>query len=327
MPQNAAVRPEPTVQRKAAIAYAGARDHKGMVDVRPIEGFDLNRTIFQTLESPAARFIVRHRVGKDVEWHREAEAEVQAAYDRATEGLELPAVPEALTKFLVEECDFDVEHADGSFLDHLYFCFEYTAKHYPSGSPLVMLLHSILGTGTNTFAMEASKIPKLEALLSPSDFLQIAAFPTVLRLLYAGNLRDELRSNMGRTMTSISMRRVIDNEPLELSGEAFWEAMNYQLIHLVDFMPVANWAAHRSENSYVLFRDLFDLMDRAGRIDADVVFRQPARGPMLQGETASLGTLLTTVIPVKVTEVMTARSVQRFSEQCGHSLEYRIDWG
>ena len=128
-------------------------------------------------------------------------------------------------------------------------------------------------------------------------------------------------------MTSISMRRVIDNEPLELSGEAFWEAMNYQLIHLVDFMPVANWAAHRSENSYVLFRDVFDLMDRAGRIDADVVFRQPARGPMLQGETASLGTLLTTVIPVKVTEVMTARSVQRFSEQCGHSLEYRIDWG
>ena len=26
-----------------------------------------------------------------------------------------------LLKFMVEECDFDVEHADGSFLDHLYF--------------------------------------------------------------------------------------------------------------------------------------------------------------------------------------------------------------
>lgn len=326
MPQNAAVRPEPTVQRKASIAYAGARDHKGRVDVTPIASFDLGRTIFQTLESPAARFIVRHRLGKDVVWHRDAAAEVQADYDRVTEGLELPPVSEALRRFLVEECDFDVEHAEGSFLDHLYFCFEYTAKHYPNGSPLVMLLHSILGTGTNTFAMEASKIPQLEALLSPSDFLHVAAFPTVLRLLYAGPLRAELRENMGRSMRSISMRRVIDNAPMEMSGEAFWEAMNYQLIHLVDFMPVANWLAHRSDNSYVLFRDVFDLMDRAGRIDADVVFRQPAGGPLLQGESTSLGTLITTAIPSKVTEVMTARSVRRFSEQCGHSLEYRIDW-
>ncbi|MEM6290319.1 MAG: hypothetical protein AAGA54_03610 [Myxococcota bacterium] len=327
MPQNAAVRPEPTVQRKAAIAYAGARDYKGMVDVRPIENFDLNRTIFQTLESAAARYIVKHRVGKDVHWHRQAEADVQAAYDDATAGLELPAVPEDLTRFLVEECDFDVEHADGSFLDHLYFCFEYTAKHYPAGSPLVMLLHSILGTGTNTFAMEAKKIPQLQALLSPSDFLQVAAFPTLLRLLYAGALRDELRANVGRALKSITMHRVIDNASLELDGEAFWEAMNYQLIHLVDFIPVANWSAHRSDNSYVLFRDVFDLMDRSNRIEANVVFREPARGPKLQGEAATVGTWLTTLIPVGVTETMTARSVQRFSERCGHSLDYSVTWG
>ncbi len=326
MPQNAAVRPEPNFQRKAAIAFAGARDHKGKVDVKPIENFDLDRTIFQTLESPAARYVMKHRVGKDVAWHREASAEVQAAYERATAGLELPAVPEALAEFLVEECDFDVEHADGSFLDHLYFCFEYTAKYYPAGSPMVMLLHSILGTGTNTFAMEAAKIPGLRELLSPSDFTQIAAFPTVLRLLYAGELREELRRNLGRSMKSISMHRVIDNEPLELTGDEFWEAMNYQLIHLVDFMPVANWEAHRSDTSYILFRHVFDLMDRAGTIDADVVFRGPASGDLLEGETTSLGSWLATKIPVALSEKMTARSVQRFSEQCGHSLSYRIDW-
>ncbi len=327
MPQDAASRPEPNLQRKAAIAFAGARDHKGSVDVSPIENFDLDRTIFQTLESPIGRYVMKHQVGKEIAWHPDAGAEVQAAYERETQGLELPEIPEAMTRFLVEECNFDVEHADGSFLDHLYFCFEYTAKHYPAGNPLVMLLHSILGTGTNTFAMEAKKIPQLEALLSPADFVQVAAFPSVLRLLYAGPLRDELRCNVGRPMTSISMHRVIDNEPLEMSGEAFWEGMNYQLIHLVDFMPVANWSAHRSESAYVLFREVFDLMDRAGRIEADVVLREPARGPFLQGEAASLGALLTSVIPVSVSEQMTARSVERFSEQCGHSLEYRIVWG
>lgn len=326
MPQNAAERPEPTVQRKAAIAYAGARDHKGKVEVKPIADFDLDRTIFQTLQSPAARYIMKHRVGKDVSWKRDASADVQTAYDRVTADLDLPAVPEALATFLVEECDFDVEHADGSFLDHLYFCFEYTAKYYPAGSPMVMLLHSILGTGTNTFAMEAKKIPELEALLSASDFLQIAAFPTVLRLLYAGGLRDELRRNLGRPMKSISMHRVIDNERLELTGEEFWEAMNYQLIHLVDFMPVANWSAHRSDTSYILFRQVFDLMDRADAIEAQVVLREPADGPALQGEQPSLGSWLATKIPVGLSEKMSARSVQRFSEMCSHSLDYKIQW-
>ncbi len=326
MPQNAAERPEPTVARKAAIAYAGARDHKGKVEVKPIANFDLDRTIFQTLQSPAARYVVRHRVGKDVSWHSDASADVQAAYDQATADLELPVVPEPLATFLVKECDFDVEHADGSFLDHLYFCFEYTAKYYPAGSPLVMLLHSILGTGTNTFAMEANKIPQLEALLSPADFLQVAAFPSVLRLLYSGELRAELRQNVGRPIKTISMRRVIDNEPLELTGDEFWEAMNYQLIHLVDFMPVANWSAHRSDTSYILFRQVFDLMDRADAIEAQVVLREPADGPALQGEAASLGAWLTTKIPVGVSEKMSARSVQNFSETCGHSLRYQIQW-
>ena len=89
-------------------------------------------------------------------------------------------------QFLVTECDFNVEHADGSFLDHLYFCFEYSVQHYPRHSPLVMLLHSILGTGTNTFAMTADKIPQLRPLMTPWEWTQVEAFPSVLRLLYAG---------------------------------------------------------------------------------------------------------------------------------------------
>lgn len=323
---SAAVRPEPNLQRKAAIAFAGARDHQGKVHIEPIADFDLDRTIFQTLESPVARYVMKQRIGKHVAWHDEAAAAVQTAYEQATRGLSLPAVSPELMRFLVEECDFDVEHADGSFLDHLYFCFEYTAKYYPQGSPLVMLLHSILGTGTNTFAMPAEKIPQLEALLDERDWTQVEAFPSLLRLLYAGDLRRELWANRYRDLRSISMHRVIDNAPIELSGEQFWEAMNYQLIHLVDFMPVANWATHQNDTSYILFRDVFRLMDESRQRRAKVTYTGPAEGEPLTGEKVTAGGWLTTKIPVSLSEKMSEKSVRRFSEQCGHDLSYRTVW-
>ena len=50
-------------------------------------------------------------------------------------------------------------------LDTVHHGFEYTVQHYAQQSALVMLLHSILGTGTNTFAMKADKIPALRELM------------------------------------------------------------------------------------------------------------------------------------------------------------------
>ena len=41
-------------------------DHAGHVDVRPIPDFDLDRTIFQTLEGALPRMVMAARVGKDV---------------------------------------------------------------------------------------------------------------------------------------------------------------------------------------------------------------------------------------------------------------------
>lgn len=328
MKQSATQRPDPTFFRKAAIAHGAALDHAGKVRVAPIEGFSLDRTIFKTLEGVPARYVMRKRVGQEVYWASDAAAEVQRAYDDVMESLELPEVPAELMQFLVDECDFDVEHADGSFLDHLYFCFEYTAKHWPEGSALVMLLHSILGTGTNTFAMTADKIPQLKALLSEEDWIQTEAFPSVLRLLYAGPLREELSANVHRadSLDSITMHRVIDNASITLSGSAFWDALNYQLIHLVDFLPVANWTSHQNDTSFILFRELFDLLSRADKRVAGVEY-SPATGPRRHvGESPSLGARLIDRIPVKVSDAMARRSVTTFSERIGHSLDYRIRW-
>lgn len=329
MKQSAAVRPEPNYQRKAAIAFGGAIEHTGEVAVLPIRDFDLGRTIFRTLEGRVARYVIRQRIAKDVRWFAEDAERVQAAYDAVSAEGPLPQPSPALLEFLVRECDFDVEHADGSFLDHLYFCFEYGARHYPQRSPIVLLLHSILGTGTNTFAMDKSKIPELRALITPFEWTHVEAFPSVLRLLYAGELRKELRANLHRAgaLREIRFHRVIDNAPIVLGGEDFWIALNYQLIHLVDFMPAAHWAMHESDVSYILLRDVFDLLQRAGKLEARVKYAPPKGRRRPVAEPLGLGGWLTTRIPASVSEKMASASVRRFSRRIGHDLSYRITWG
>lgn len=328
MKQSAAERPDPTTQRKAAIARGAALEHTGKVRIAPIPGFDLDRTIFKTLEGSAARYVMTTRVAKEAHWDAAAAQAVQAEYASARAAHPLPAVSPELMRFLVSECDFDVEHADGSFLDHLYFCYEYTVQHYPQRSPLVMLLHSILGTGTNTFAMTADKIPALRPLMTPWEWTQVEAFPSVLRLLYAGPLRKELRENAHRpdAIASIAFHRVIDNAPITISGEELWIALNYQLIHLVDFLPVANWSVHQNDTSFILFRDLYDLLGKAGKREAAVGYAPEATPRKAEGEAQGVGAWLTTLIPVGVSERMAAKSVTRFSERIGHSLDYRITW-
>ena len=328
MKQSAAERPDPSAQRKAAIAHGAVLEHTGKVRVEPIPNFDLNRTIFKTLEGKAKRFVITTRVGKEAHWDRTAAQAVQAEYDAARAQYPLPEVSPALKEFLLKECNFDVEHADGSFLDHLYFCFEYTVQHYPGHSPLVMLLHSILGTGTNTFAMTADKIPALQPLMSPEEWVQTEAFPSVLRLLYSGPLRQELRDNLHRagSMKSISFHRVIDNAPITMSGDDFWEALNYQLIHLVDFIPVANWSVYQADPQFILFRDLYELLGQAGKREAKVAYTPNVGSHKLEGETHSFGAWLASLIPVRISERMAAQSVARFSQRIGHSLDYKITW-
>jgi hypothetical protein len=253
---------------------------------------------------------------------------VQAEYEGVRAADPLPGVSTELMDFLIRECDFNVEHADGSFLDHLYFCFEYSAQHYPQHSPLVMLLHSILGTGTNTFAMTADKIPSLRPLMTPWEWIQVEAFPSLLRLLYVGSLREELRRNAYRTnqMASITFHRVIDNAPIAMSGEDFWIALNYQLIHLIDFLPAANWSVHQNDISFILFRDLYELLSLLGKREAIVGYTPNAGPRKAEGEPQGIGQWLTNLMPVSLSERLAARSVTRFSERIGHSLDYRITW-
>ncbi|MEO6952499.1 MAG: hypothetical protein ABI321_11845 [Polyangia bacterium] len=328
MSQSPGERPNPSLQRKAAIASGGAVDHRGEVSVSPIEGFDLDRTIFTTLKGRIPRFVMQARIAKVARFDEAAAQRIQRAYDAAEARAALPAIRPELLRFMVEECDFEMEHADGSFLDHLYFCFEYGALHYRERSALVLLLHSILGTGTNTFAMRADKIPVLRTLLGEFDWAHIEAFPSVLRLLYDLPLRRELRANISRlsSLKEVSFRRVIDNAPIRMSGEDFFIQLNYQLIHLVDFLPVANWPRYANDSAFILFRDLYDLLERSGNKATELAYTPPHGSRALDREEQGLGGRLTTLIPVSLSEKMAARAVRGFSERIGHGIDYSLAW-
>ena len=328
MAQSAAEVPVHNHQRKFALINGGVVDHAGKVAVTPIANFDLERTIFNTLEGALPRFVIRTRIAKEVQWHAEPAGDVERRYEALAAERPLPEVDPALLRFLVEECDFDVEHADGSFLDHLYFCYEYTHLYYPEASALVMLLHSILGTGTNTFAMTAEKMPALQALMSESEWVHVQAFPSVLRLLYDLPLRRELWGNIERldAVSGITMHRVIDNAPIELSAEQLWVQLNYQLIHLADFLPAANWQTHANDTAFIIFRDLFDLLKRSGKLSTKLAYTPGAGQAGTIGETSGLGGKLVSLIPTTLSEKMAAKSVRRFSEQIGHSVAYELRW-
>ena len=99
MKQSAAEIPVLTFQRKAAIATGTVRDHAGSVKVSKIPNFDLNRTIFNTLEGRLPRFVIQTRIAKEVEWYAEEQSTINESYTSMTEGGELPDVNPELLKF------------------------------------------------------------------------------------------------------------------------------------------------------------------------------------------------------------------------------------
>ncbi len=229
---------------------------------------------------------------------------------------------------MVEACDFSMEHADGSFLEHLVFCHHYAARHYPVHSPNVALLHSILGTATNTFPMEVGKLPALMALLTEFEARHVQAFPSILRLLYNGELLPELEGNIQRldALQALRCHRVIDNEPLVIDAENFWINLNYHLMHFVDFMPAANWSTHRADPLLQMFEKLSDLLDRAGQRQAkvEVVFPRSPQAPV--GESRTLFGCVTGLLPPDVKLSMARKAIRKYSELAGHSLRYQLDW-
>jgi len=316
-----------SLQRKAAITRGGAFDNAGQVSVKRMANFDLDRTIFGGLTGIARKFM-DEKLAKEVTWGRDVAASIKTAYAQAEAVNPAPRIDQRLIDFMVEECDFSMEHADGTFLEHLVFCHDYAARHYPDHSPNVALLHSILGTATNTFAMDAAKIPKLNALLSDFEALHVGCFPSILRLFYDVDLLDELDQNMHRLdqIEALHCHRVIDNAPLVIDGENLWIHLNYHLMHFVDFMPAANWSTHRADPLLQMFERLSELLDEAGQRRARVDITFPDTKVSALGESRSLFGRITGKLPASITLRLARKSIKQYSQQAGHDLSYRLVW-
>ena len=315
------------LQRKAAITGGGAFDHAGKVRVERLVGFDMKRTIFGALEGVPKMFMTE-KLAKEPVWNDAPAAEVEAAYAELEAAKPIPKIDQRLIDFMVEECDFSMEHADGTFLEHLVFCHDYAARHYPEHSPNVALLHSILGTATNTFAMDASKIPKLNALLTDFEALHVESFPSVLRLFYNGDFLDELEANLHRLdqLEALHLHRVIDNEPLVIDAENLWINLNFHLMHFVDFMPSANWSSQRADPLMQMFQRLSDLLDRAGKREAAVAVSFPTDKAAAVDEERTLVGRVIGLLPASITMKLAKKSIQEYSAEAGHDLSYRLTW-
>lgn len=126
------------------------------VALRRLADFDLDSTIFKSVSSPLSRLVLDARLSQQPFFSSHTALAIAAEF-----ALVRPKLTQEINAngpiidFLQTHCSFSQEHADGSFMDHLQFCHDYSAVHFPAHSPRVLLLHSFLGVGTNIFPMEA----------------------------------------------------------------------------------------------------------------------------------------------------------------------------
>lgn len=312
------------LRRKEQIIEARPIDHSGEVFEMENPDFDVSRTIFKHID-PSKLPMIKKTFGIQLFWSDSAVARIERktaemlAENRCWADLKAPS-PE-LMRFMLEECDFNTEHADGSFLDHLHYCYEFSSVHMPNHSAIPMFLHSIMGVGTNLFPMKLEQKPRLAELVSAEDMVHIEAFPSMLRLLICNVLPSKLAMLSNNELASIEelqFYRLIgpnmdhdglvgksDNAPLKLNKEQFWVHLNYHLIHFTDFVPALDWEKKLKSVHLYMVVALHQLLKRAGKLYVRFDFDSDSW----------------------VDRVMYHYHNKAFSEKIGFRLEYKLKMG
>lgn len=242
-----------------------------------------------------------------------------------------PAHDQALMEFMSTQCNFLMEHADGSFMDHLQFCYEYSHAHFKGHSPRVMLLHSILGAATNQFPMPVDKLDNLEKLVTEEEMVHINAFPSVARLFLTSpaflnelvSLADEGKLE---TIKSMTYHRVMDNQQITMTAEQLWVHLNYHMIHWLDFLPTCNWKAHvEADLPFQICMPLHRFLTSTGKLKAEVNLDLKSGQSGTKGEQMTLGSFIDSLIPNPVLLAMARKQIKNFSKAVNHSLDYQLN--
>ena len=105
-----------------------------------------------------------------------------------------------------------------------------------------------------------------------------------------------------------------------------WIHLNYQLVHLLDFLPTTNWGVQKSQPLFQVFLALFDLLQSAGKLEAGVDCDLTSVEPTADGLPLTLGGLLGQAVPASRKKRMSSDVIAKYSGKIGHSLEYRLRW-
>jgi len=186
-----------------------------------------------------------------------------------------------------------------------------------------------MGVGTNFFPMNAEKIPKLKSLLTPFEFQHIESFPSILRLLVVQDLiTDLMQYNPSQldTLKSICFYRVIDNAEITMDAHNFWIHLNYQLIHLLDFLPVSNWFVMIEDPTFQAFISLYDFLQHANKLTTKLDFDLSSGETSAAGLPVTLGSFLNSLVPSSMKRKLGTNLIRNYSKNIGHDLTYRIEW-
>lgn len=322
------------LRRRAQIVEGKPNEHDGEVIVQNIKDFDVQKTIFKTVSAEMMPMI-RDSFAKELFWSDKAVAKVEARTSKILAEnpklTQLKSPSPELLQFMEEECEFNIEHADGSFMDHLHFCYVYGSVHMPCHSSIPLFLHSIMGVGTNLFPMKLEQKSKLSALVTAEDLVHIEAFPTVLRLLNSRLLLDDLLTMSADDLSNIDgleCCRLLgpgmdhdgqvgksDNSPVRLDADQLWLHLNYQLVHTMDFLPPSQWKEMLSSSLLHVFIDLHHLLKRAGKLMSTVNFDSDKWAEEVVGNQT----------PEALQAVERFKAfITGYSEKIGHSLDYKI---
>ena len=192
----------------------------------------------------------------------------------------------------------------------------------------MLFLHSIMGVGTNFFPMDIKKTPKLQGMLTDDEFTHIEAFPSFVRLLNHHALVVELGANSERLgeLKGITFHRVIDNKELTLTADQLWVQLNYQVVHLLDFLPASNWGALAGAPLFQVFIALHKLMVKTSTLVAKVDFDLSSGEKSGTGLPITLGGLIGRIAPDEIKKKMAVKAIHKFSKAIGHSLDYKLQW-
>lgn len=317
------------VRRFDILTNAGPMDFRGTVHEVTDDDLDWNATIFYTVKDPQVTEKLKQRFGQKPYW---PDSVIREACDRAAHLPPRQYFPAPnILDFIMTNCEYKNEHADGSFTDHLSFCSEYCARYFPGASPNVLFLHSICGVNTNLFPLEVSKIPRLEPILTAHEYLHIQAFPCMLRLLFS-TLMDELFDlQPAKNLRGISIT-AFHGAKITLEGDDFWGHLNYHLIHMLDFLPTQQYDLFATQDAFTrLFIRLHEFLRNEGKLWADVRLDRLGRVPGMSasGETLPTWDYITSRFSRDQTELNHERfceTLREYSKAIDHDMGYKLHW-